>query len=819
MRSVSIARVSTGVISLGAVCMLLAWTYRLSETGTKAFVDPATEGQWSSVYTLNFSDGRAGGTAAVHMHVLPNGKVLLWDQPLEEVHTTNTWIWDPTQAVSGNSINDSDVIHIPNNRSGCVLFCSGHAFLPDGRLFVAGGGHGQTSAIAQTNIFDYRNNSWTPGPDMPLVPTGESSGAYGYPNSEAQRWYPTVTPLATGELLIASGQTGGNTTNHTPIVYKRDGTWQILPASGSTPAGAPWEPWYPFLFAAPNGTVYRAGGSLWSPAGGDRSTGYLNTVTGVFTTTGQVTDYVYGSAVMYEPGKILRLGGGQSTEGCFANNAQSAAKKIDLNQPSPSWQDVPGNDAREFLNATILADGQVLVTGGASTAAAYIPRLWNPTTGSWTSMASMARARAYHSTAVLLPDGRVIVGGTRTSSSCDQPNIEIFSPPYLSQGARPTIAYAPSQVRSGQKFVISTPDTGISSVSWVRLSSVTHSFNMNQRFVKSTVIQMSSVGNAINGALVQTPTANEAPPGHYLLFLIKNGVPSVASIIRIAAADEPAFASDFTGNGSTDLVWHDSATGGANAYWQLNGQTVLDTQNLLPANPDLSWEIRAVGDLNGDGRPDLIWQKPSTGDVATWLYREGLTPLHQFVLLDKESDANWKIVGAGDMDRDGQTDLVWRYMATTPGLTGKLRIWHMDGWKRRDFVDITVTGEAGSSPWQVVGIADMNMDSWPDLVWRYNDTTTGYNAAWLLNDNVVIGTPLVATTGTTDPWRIMAVTDVARNGVRDGHPDLLWQRVNSSTSDVAVWFMTGPDGLTPSEQYLLSVSPIQTTTYRIVGAR
>lgn len=192
--------------------------------------------------------------------------------------------------------------------------------------------------------------------------------------------------------------------------------------------------------------------------------------------------------------------------------------------------------ARTQHNLTILPDGTVLVTGGGTNsnandiaAAIKAAELWSPTTETWTTLASMTVPRLYHSTALLLPDGQVLSTGSGRTGT-DQMSLELFAPPYLFRGPRPTITFAPAEIGYGGSFTVETPNAAtIASVTLIRLGTVTHAINMDQRFLNLTF-------QAGNGALtVQAPAnANLAPPGDYMVFVIDgNGVPSVAPIVRL----------------------------------------------------------------------------------------------------------------------------------------------------------------------------------------------------------------------------------------------------------------------------------------------
>ena len=229
-------------------------------------------------------------------------------------------------------------------------------------------------------------------------------------------------------------------------------------------------------------------------------------------------DRSYGSAVMYDFGKILYAGGG------FVTNT---AEIIDLTKAPASWQWTGSMAyARRHLNLTVLPTGEVLATGGTGgttgndlTQAAHAAEVWNPSTGQWTTLASNVVSRGYHATSILLPDGRVLHSGSGDAADqVDERNAEIFSPPYLFHGPRPVITAAPPELHYGTYAKVSTPDpAAITRVTLIRLGAATHAFDMGQRFQ-----QCRSAGRRRDQASLPT-SRNRTPPGHYMLFLLNRG--------------------------------------------------------------------------------------------------------------------------------------------------------------------------------------------------------------------------------------------------------------------------------------------------------
>lgn len=489
--------------------------------------DKKVHGEWAPKFDL--------GNVAVHLHLLPTGKVLYWgrrSQPVKNMkftslneHKTYVYILDLTTLESKRTATDPINEHeLPVN-----LFCSGHTFQPDGSLLVVGGhvldGFGEDQAC----VYDPFQDTWTAKDTM-----------------VAGRWYPSVLTLTDGRALIVSGSSQDV---QVPVINLVPQIWDPSTSSWGMVQTPKVDIFalYPRLYHAPDGKVFMAGplartrfldltanhgDGAWSP---DEESPIRN--------AGQRE---YAASATYDSGKVLYVGGG----GGDYVLPTKVAEIIDLNESAPKWTKTTDiTKGRRHHFATTLPDGTVLVTGGTQGYGfndldpgkpVHEPELWDPATGEWAMMAPEDDDRCYHHSALLLPDGRVLSAGSGeyAPDNGKVPNdpkdtlisAQIFSPPYLFKGERPTISGVPSEISYGQKFQVKIGQNDvIGKVSWSRIGSVTHAHNMNQSF---QFLQFTTSGTEVT---IEGPPNNSlAPPGHYMLFIMsKEGVPAEAPIVLL----------------------------------------------------------------------------------------------------------------------------------------------------------------------------------------------------------------------------------------------------------------------------------------------
>jgi hypothetical protein len=313
---------------------------------------------------------------------------------------------------------------------------------------------------------------------------------------------------------------------------------------------------YPSLHLLPSGEIFysRAG---WTAAAGTQ-TAYLKMTgasAGSWTNAGQQQFYdrQEGTAVIQIDAsgaqiatRIFVIGGGVSGSPAVRNPQSLETIDVSNLSPAPSWNRGPDMQyPRTNVNGTLLPDGTILVIGGQRAGKwnptdpqpVLQPEIYDPKTGTWTTMAPMQHPRQYHSEAVLLPDGRVLSSGgvdpTKGGPPArDQRYLEIFSPPYLSRGPLPAITAAPANVGYGADFNVDTPDAGrIESVALLRPCAMTHHTDAGQRYVRLKITAV-----AANRVTVHAPDNGRiAPPGYYMLFLVDtSGIPSPARFIKVS---------------------------------------------------------------------------------------------------------------------------------------------------------------------------------------------------------------------------------------------------------------------------------------------
>lgn len=448
---------------------------------------------------------------------LPDGRVLLWSGYASGNFSgggfgfTETAIFDPSTATSSSR-------RVSN--TGHEMFCPGIANLADGRILVNGG-----SNNAETSIYDPATDQWIDADDM-NVPRG----------------YQGTTLLSTGQAFTLGGSWTGGLAGKVGELYDDVNGWQRRDNISADPMvtndtkGVYRADNHLWLFAWENGRVFHAGpsnnmhwidtqnnGGSISPAGGRGNIDAMN-----------------GNAVMFEPGKILAVGGAPDYSD---SNAFGDAYVIDINSGTPQTRQIDSLNTRRALHtSTVLPSGEVVVAGGQQYTrlftdfqATLTAEMFDPVTETFTDLAAMDVARTYHSMGLLLTDGRVLMGGggLLANCGCNHFDVQIFTPPYLfaddgTLAPRPQIESAPSQTSWNQTMSVTT-DVDVDQFVFVRMSSATHSVNNDQRRVP-----LSFSGDA-GSYQVEAPTSSGvAPPGVYMLFAIDgDGVPSVAASVTL----------------------------------------------------------------------------------------------------------------------------------------------------------------------------------------------------------------------------------------------------------------------------------------------
>ncbi len=493
---------------------------------------PEEEGRWQ-VAPLP-PDGAQ--ILAVHAALIPPGKVLYFsgsDHDAEFGATKNidhSRLWDP-------ATNKIEIIGSPN----FDVFCSGHAFLADGRLLVAGGTHeydvfpdplkrhpfrGERGAAIFNPNFKSGTNPWSV--ISPMNFQRDSN-----PPAGGGRWYPTLLTLADGRVLTVSGLPDNGDTrrvNYTVEVFDpAQNGWLDMGDQRAMPGV------YPRMHLLPDGQVIMTSPMAKQTQKWDPQTNIWSVVT-----DGPSREY----AKVDTTSVLLPLLPDENYRARILLFGAPQPLLLDLAAATPQWENtlpraLAGDPERDHGDAVILPDGTVLFSGGSRSIldvdAVRIPELYNPATGEWSTLGQENVIRNYHSAALLLPDGRVWTGGSNLNAGRGEAfrelRMELFEPPYLFAGARPRITGAPAMLTAADDFEIESPDADkIQSACLIRCGSVTHGFNFDQRYIGL------AIKNRAANKLVVTPPPHSAiaPPGYYLLFVLNAaGVPSVGKFVLV----------------------------------------------------------------------------------------------------------------------------------------------------------------------------------------------------------------------------------------------------------------------------------------------
>jgi hypothetical protein len=518
-------------ITLYGVGTLIADDYTMTDvtqptTGSTCSAGAAcTQGSWQ---VLPFNSP----VRAIHVVLLKNGKILMIagsgnDPNAFAAGTFTSAVYDPVAETFTTIPTPSD------------MFCSGHIQLPDGRVLVIGGN--LAYPVAGGHGFEGLNSSYIFDPDTDSYTKVN--------NLNDGHWYPSATELGNGDV-VAFGGLRTDSTGATTAEYFSDAAQQWLPTNQ---VHQTWFFWglYPSMILMQDGRLFYTGSHVFGnniPAPGSAVYDYnANTITYV-NGLQDIDQRDQSMSVLLPPAqaqKVLTVGGGNVDTDVDANRYSDL---IDLSQATPAYTPGPllptgtmaatgapetSTQGKMYLSLVLLPNGKVFETGGGlhnRADAVFEASMYDPNANTFTEVAADPVPRVYHSSALLLPDGRVMAIGSNPQDGSFDMRVSVYTPPYLYNGPRPQItSVANTQWSYGSSQQI-TVDRPVVSAELIRPAAVTHSSDPNQRFVD---LPMTVNGNTIGLNVTNNP--NLAPPGWYMLFTTdSNGVPSVAKWVQLS---------------------------------------------------------------------------------------------------------------------------------------------------------------------------------------------------------------------------------------------------------------------------------------------
>jgi galactose oxidase len=557
------------VATLGFVIALLPLVPGELSVGSAAA--PTTPDSWTPTVTIRTPDGWY--EAPIHATLLPDGRVMMigvarptWPATVGTATRRAAWILNPaaatdvlpTEMTPQQLTEPVDMNNVDFNglKVNDDLFCAGSTLTSDGKVFIAGGTRSFTNNGAPVVVlglpydtsFDPATTTLSRVPGNMIV--NGSTGTAG-------RWYPTVTRLPNGKMLIVGGFDRVISSSLGPVYNWSAETYD--PATGQRSVAAPFggmlkeaanpdytQQWVlPYAGAARDLlvigqadvplTTNSASYSSWDKTAPMRPGAAGVTNPGFGQSSAMLELRVNNREFGYSNGTVLVTGGAMDSP---------LMRSADVYDPiTKQWiASVDTGTERHHPSTITLPDGRVLVITGHNMdgdlgmlSAQYVDPMngYSVTTGS----SSMAQIRGYHTTSLLLPDGRVLIAGGRdasTSTSTEKPSLQYYSPDYMTK-TRPVILGATSQIGFKQTFSIVTTGPKPKEAVLVSLGSMTHSFDENQRVVQLPVGAVLPGSNGTNVVIAGGPSdAYNAPPGYYMLFVLdQNRVPSAAQMVHI----------------------------------------------------------------------------------------------------------------------------------------------------------------------------------------------------------------------------------------------------------------------------------------------
>ncbi|MEM9101647.1 MAG: galactose oxidase-like domain-containing protein [Pseudomonadota bacterium] len=478
--------------------------------------------------------GKGLGIVGIHTTLLPNGELLAVGYSDNNAQTGVARIYNTQQGA-----------RFTKNLNEINLFCSGHALMPNGNVLFAGGHSGPKSQLKYANIYNTSNNSWQAVDQLNFG-----------------RWYPTVTTLADGRMMIISGSEfvgkGGNMNNtlqfYNPKNFSLSNAFNLpKPFTKSyNYSNTQSIAMYPFVYQLPDGTVAVHSGDttrFYNPNNNNwLNKQYTNKVKISRNYPVQVPSVLLplSPANGYKPKLMVFGAAGNNWEDGIKSTtpAKTVVELLDLGKQNPAWQQVaPLKSPRILGKAVLLPTGEVMVVGGSS--AGYADNVksplasvevYNPNNNSWKQWNPISVPRLYHSTATLMPDGSIILMGTDKLFNLEpfkaaQHRVEVYKPPYFYKGERPIIQSIQTTNFNYQKTysIQLANNKTVKKVVMIHTGSSTHAFDMSQRMVE---LNFTTNGKTI---FATSPRDSKvAPPGHYMVFVIDaNNRPSVAKMVRI----------------------------------------------------------------------------------------------------------------------------------------------------------------------------------------------------------------------------------------------------------------------------------------------